>query len=451
MSAYTKAKSRIKPLIPKKLFAKTVNGYHLFEAGVANTRNGWPARKMKFIGVTGTNGKTSTTVMIAAIMEEAGFKIGMSTTALVNDGKKVFQNNLDGGLTSAGTFTMQKLLARMHENGVEWVIMEAASQALTQHRLYGVTFEASVITNLTTEHLDYHGTMERYAAAKARLFKKTRRTAVINADDQWADYFANQGVRNTVRYGRKAKDYRLEATEHRAKTTRVRFTHNGQEYEYKLLVQGEFNAYNSLAAVAITHEVGVPFETAFAALAKLERIPGRMDALQAGQPFRVLVDYAHTPDAIKNVLEAAREITTGRLICVTGAAGDRPLSRRAPVGKFANELSDILIVTDDEPGSEDPEIIRRQILEGVKKGRDTAEVHEIPDRWDAIKYAFEQAKKGDTVLIAGIGHQKYRNGPNGKETWNDGAVAEAILKGKSSTANDNWRRVIREAWGEKKA
>ncbi len=440
---YPKVKKLLKPLIPKKMFRGIANFGHLLEAIVANVRNGFPARSMKFIGVTGTNGKTSTTVMIAAILRAAGYKVGMNTTAVVNDGKKEFENNLDGGLTNAGTFTMQKLLKTMKQNGVEWVAMETASQALDQHRLFGIPFHGAVITNLTNEHLDYHGTMENYAAAKGLLFKAAKKVSVVNADDEWAGYFYEVSRGKRVRYGKKAPEYKITTITSKQKITEVEFSHNDKNYKMKLRVQGEFNAYNALAAISATHELGVDIKTAITALEGLERIPGRMDSVNEGQDFRVLVDYAHTPDAIENVLDAAKAITKGRLFCVTGAAGERPISRRAPVGNIANRIADVLIVTDDEPFGEDPDKIRGEIFQGIKKGSGTAEVHEVADRWDAIKMATEMAKKGDTIVIAGMGHQKYRSGPKGKEKWDDTKIASDILKGKKSNKiNDNWREVI---------
>ena len=441
ISRYQKLKNSLKPLIPKPLFKAGINIFHMFEAIAANIRYGFPARSLKFIGVTGTNGKTSTTVMIAGILEAAGYVVGMNSTAIIKDGKKTFENNLDGGLTNAGPFTMQKLLRTMKRNGVQWVVMEAASQALDQHRLWGVTFEGAVITNLTNEHLDYHGTMENYAKAKARLFKKTRGVGVVNKDDEWGEFFYKLPGKK-VRYGKNADEYKLKDVHHGSKRTSVTFVINSQEYEMNLQVQGEFNAYNALAAIAVTHELGINIETAIKGLENIERIPGRMDAVAAGQAFRVLIDYAHTPDAIKNVLQAARLMTTGKLICVTGAAGERPISRRAPVGKIANELSDILIVTDDEPFSEDPDKIRKEVLTGVEKGPKTAEVIEVEDRCEAMAKAFEIAKKGDTIVIAGMGHQKYRSGPKGKEPWDDFAVARDILKGKKNKVCINWHQVF---------
>lgn len=440
-SGYQKLKNGLKPLVPKPLFKAGINTFHMFEAIVANIRYGFPAKSMKFIGVTGTNGKTSTTVMIAGILEAAGFVVGMNSTAIIKDGKKTFENNLDGGLTNAGPFTMQKLLKRMKQNGVQWVVMESASQALDQHRLWGVTFETAAITNLTNEHLDYHGTMENYARAKARLFKKTRGAGVINIDDEWGEYFYKLPGRK-VRYGKNAPEYKLKSVQHKSKLTTVTFENEGKDYEINLKVQGEFNAYNALAALAATHEVGVDIATAIKGLESIERIPGRMDAVEAGQDFRVLIDYAHTPDAIKNVLKAARLMTTNHLICVTGAAGERPISRRAPVGKIANELSDILIVTDDEPFSEDPDKIRNELLSGVKKGAHTAELIVVEDRCEAMAKAFEVAEKGDTIVIAGMGHQKYRSGPRGKEPWDDFAVAKDILNGKKNKVCINWHQVF---------
>ncbi len=441
---YNQAKQLLKPLVPKSVFKRSVNSFHALEATAANLKSGWPARSMKFIGVTGTNGKTTTTIMIAAILEAAGFTVGMNSSALIKDGRRTFENKLDSGLTNATPFTMQPLLKKMKKNGVEWVVMESASQALDQHRLLGITFEAAVFTNLTNEHLDYHGTMENYAKAKAILFRKTKGVSVINADSDWAKYFKGSSRNKPISYGKHADDYRILSIEHGHKHTIVKFKADGDSHTLKLMVQGEFNVYNALAALATTHELGVDLKTAMQALEGIERIPGRMDPVEAGQDFRVLIDYAHTPDAIKNVLTAARELTSKRLICITGAAGERPKSRRAPVGKLANELSDILVVTDDEPFGEDPDKIREELLSGVKPGNNAAELVVIPDRCEAMAAAFKLAEKGDTVVIAGMGHQKYRSGPNGKEPWNDHGVAASILRGEKNRLCAQWRAMMAE-------
>lgn len=444
---YSNVKNTIKKVIPKALFKRTVNYFHLLESVAAIIRYGWPARGMKFIGVTGTNGKTSTTYMVATILEQAGYKAGMSSTAIIKDGVKTFENNLDGGLTNPGPFTMHKLLKTMRGHGVKWVAMESASQALDQHRLFGLSFRGAVITNLTNEHLDYHGTMERYAHAKGRLFRKNKGVSVVNVDDEWGSYFASLPAKKTVHYGKNGDEYQISDVDLSGKTTNFTLTVHGQSHPIKLKLQGEFNVYNAVAAIAVTHEVGVDLAVAIQAVSQLERIPGRMDAVDAGQPFKVIVDYAHTPDAIENVLRAARAITKGKLYCITGAAGERPLSRRAPVGKLASEIADVLMITDDEPFGEDPKQIRDQIRSGVAKTA-PAKVLEQPVRAKAMAEVFALAKKGDTVVIAGMGHQKYRSGPNGKEDWDDLAVAEAALHGKQHKHAKNWQKLMQSKGAE---
>jgi UDP-N-acetylmuramoyl-L-alanyl-D-glutamate--2,6-diaminopimelate ligase len=262
-------KKTIKKILPTGAVKAITPIKHRAVAVTASAINGFPARKLKFIGVTGTNGKTSTTIMIAHVLEQTGYKVGMSTTALINDGKKEYENNLSGGFTNATPFAMQKLLKTMRRNGVEWVAVEAGSQGLQQDRLWGFKFAGAVITNLTNEHLDYHGTMQNYAAAKARLFKQaTGGVLVTNADDQWADYFYKQGSGTRVTYGKKAKDFRLVSVQHEHKYSLVSFEHEGQTKQLKLKLQGEFNAYNALAATAVCMGVGISFASVKTALAE---------------------------------------------------------------------------------------------------------------------------------------------------------------------------------------
>lgn len=442
---YKQIKQIIKPLIPKQLFKHTVNYYHALETVIANLRYGYPSKSMRIIGITGTNGKTSTSIMIATILKEAGYKTGLTSTAVVDYGDGMEENHLDGGLTSAGPFTLQKTLKKMKNNDVKWVVIESSSQALDQHRLDGIKFSAAVITNLTNDHLDYHGTMERYAAAKAILFKKTRDGLfVTNADDKWSDYFHNIPAKHKVQYGKKATDYKIFDISHEGKRTVLTFEHTKTKYTVNLQVQGDFNVYNALAAIATTHEQGVDLSTAIHAIEGLERIPGRMDAVETGQDFKVLIDYAHTPDAIKNVLRATRQFTDGKLICVTGASGERSSARRAPVGKIADELSDILVVTDDEPHAEDPDKIRNELLSGITASKNNAQLTVEPDRCKAMAKAFAVANKNDVVIIVGMGHQSYRYGPNGQEPWSDKEVAAALLLNKKPPYCDNWHRVMRD-------
>jgi UDP-N-acetylmuramoyl-L-alanyl-D-glutamate--2,6-diaminopimelate ligase len=224
----------------------------------------------------------------------------------------------------------------------------------------------------------------------------------------------------------------------------VTFECQGQTRQLKLKLQGEFNAYNALAATAVTSGMGIDFAVIKKALESLERIPGRMDAVDAGQDFKLFVDYAHTPDAIENILRATRALTIGKLVCISGAAGERSISRRAPVAKIASQLSDVFIITDDEPFSEDPTKIRNQVKTGIQTGKGMAQIIEVADRTEAIKKAVSLVKKGDTIVIAGMGHQKYRSGPAGKEKWDDFAVATAVLQGKEDSLTKNWQVVMHQ-------
>ncbi len=427
---YVWLKSKIKKFIPKAIFKHLVNYFHFLEALYANIVNGWPAKTMIFIGVTGTNGKTSTSYMIAKILQGAGYKVGLNSTAVTIIGKEESRNNQDGGRTTANPIVLQKLLAKMKKDGVTHVVMEAASQAMVQHRLWGIKFSSSAFTNLTSDHLDYHQTMQKYAKAKAILFKNTLNHTILNGDDEWSEYFRDSTrAKDVTTYGQNHSiDYKIEKIQNRKDGTDFSSTVNGVSYAVSMKLYGNFNVYNAVAAIATCIAEGVDIKTAISAIEAIENIPGRMNAVEAGQNFKVIIDYAHTPDAVENILKTCRDITAGKLICITGASGDKAVSRRGPVGKIAASLSNVLIVTDDEPGSEDPTIIRSQVLSGANEAVSNAKIIEIPDREEAIKKAISIARKDDTVVILGIGHQNYREFKEGKRPWDEKAVVLKYVK-----------------------
>lgn len=445
--AYVKLKTGLRKIIPPVLLGSLVRLSHLLEAVFANLRYGFPARGMKFIGVTGTNGKTTTTLMVATILEEAGYTVGMSTSAYIKEGGEMRVNDLPGLLTNPNPIVLQKLLRRMKNNGVEWVALECGSHALDQHRVWGIKLEAAIITNITEDHLDYHGTMENYAKAKGLLFGMSRNVGVINRDDPRADYFLSLNTPHKVTYGKDpAADYQIIDVQFGQKAMNAVLKIYGEPAKLNLKLKGEFNVYNALAALAATSEVGISQTVAIRALEGLTRVPGRFDAVEAGQDFSVLVDDAHTPDAIKNLLMAARVVTKGRLFIITGTAGERPISRRAPMALVASSLADVFIMTDDEPHHEDPDNVLNEFASGVVEGK--AEVLRITDRCDAMRKAFEMAQAGDTILLAGMGYKHHRDGPNGAEPWDDYVAAEELLQGKPCQFEDNWRQVMHKAWPE---
>lgn len=444
---YVKFKSVIKKLVPRPIFNALINKFHLLEAVLANIRYGFPARGMKIIGVTGTNGKTTTSLMVTTILKEAGHKTGLCSSAFISTGGDIKLNDLPGRLTNPPPLVLQKLLREMRKNGVRWAVVETASHALDQHRVWGIKYAGAIITNITEDHLEYHGTMENYTRAKTKLFDMCNGVGVINLDDARADDFLRRPTPKKVTYGQtKNADYYLKTIDLKQKSTNVKLAINGTAFELKLKLVGEFNAYNATAAMAVTRELGIDEQVIKRGLESLERVPGRLDPVLAGQKYSVLIDDAHTPDAIENVLKAARAVTKGKLMIITGAAGERASSRRAPVGRIASSLADIFILTDDEPHHEDPDNVLKEIKQGIVKGK--AEVIELTDRCDAMRKAFELAGDNDTIVIAGMGYKHHRDGPNGAEPWDDYKVAEDLIKGKTTEFEANWRQVMHETWPE---
>ena len=381
---------------------------------------------MKFIGVTGTDGKTTTAILIASIMKAAGHKIGLTTTAMTEIDGKVQPN--DGGLTTANPIDSQKVLRKMSRLGTEWVVMEVASHSLVQHRTLGIRYQAAVMTNLTGDHLDYHGSIEEYAAAKGRLFSRTPKLSVLNSDDRWFDFFNRFEAVNKVIYGTKRKaNVRIDNARLGMRGSRLELKLDNHELKIKTTLPGKHNAYNILAAVAATYGLGVSLEHIKDGIAAVKTIPGRMELVESGQPFTVMIDHAHTPAALRSLLTTVRSTLKGRLICVVGADGNRDSSKRDEIGKVAAQNSEVVIITDQEPGTEDAVEIRQQVKAGADSVVFGTLVYEEGDRQAAVSKAFSYGKKGDAVVITGLGSQTFRNMKAGKAPWDDRKIAQKLL------------------------
>lgn len=380
------------------------------------------------VAVTGTNGKTTTAHFIASVLEAAGYKVGLSTTARFKIGEEVWDN--DQNMTVTHPFKLQNLLKRMKEANVEWVVLEVTSHALAQHRIWGVPVHTGVITNLTQDHLDYHQTMDEYAAAKAKLFKYVKDNVVLNHDDDWFNYYMQLAQQHKFSFGSTADaDIRILRANLRAHGAKFKFRygHDGGEAVAELKLTGKFNVYNALAAVAFAYSIELSPEVVKDGLARLKAVPGRMEPVKAGQNFNVLVDYAHTPDAFVNLFETLRPLTRGRLIVVFGATGDRDKGKRPLMGSIAARNCEIVIVTDDDPYSEEPSAIRKEVLAGARQAGTKAKILESGDRRQAIKKALGEATAGDTVAVLGLGHQHFRVANGNKEVWDDRAVVRELL------------------------
>lgn len=421
----------VKKLVPKDLFDAVAPTGHLVEAVVYNCLYGFPARGMKVIGITGTNGKTSTCFLVQKMLSESGHKTGLMTTVAwgVNDDITHETQHM----TNVPIPLLMKRLKQMKTEGVEWLVLETTSHALAQHRTWGVPYSVAVLTNITHEHLDYHKTFERYVAAKQRLFeitqknKKGLRFGITNADDPNGASFAAV-TENSILYGVQAGEVR--ATDIHLKAEGVEYTAEawGDTYHIMSHLPGSFSVYNSLAAVCVGRAVGLTKEEVEQGIAALQGVAGRVEPVEAGQDFAVIVDYAHTPDALENVLGALKESTKGKLAVVFGATGDRDKSKRAPMGEVAAKLADKVYLTDDETYTEDPDAIRDAVYAGITSAGGEVKTQVIPDRLDAIRKAFQDAQAGDTVLLAGIGHQDYRAMGGEKLPWDERDVARQLLK-----------------------
>jgi UDP-N-acetylmuramoyl-L-alanyl-D-glutamate--2,6-diaminopimelate ligase len=410
---------------------------------------GDPTGKLRVAGVTGTNGKTTTAFLIRHILEAHGTRTGLLGTV-----KRVV-----GGVeeeverTTPEAIDLQRTFRRMLDAGDAACAMEVSSHALALERTAGVRFTVAVFTNLTQDHLDFHADMEEYFAAKRDLFsspsaaapgsergRQPPGAAAVNVDDIYGARLASEltkaGQPPLLTFspsGAEGADFRALDVSFNASGSRFHCLAPAGEAEVHMPLPGHFNVENALAAIAACHALGVPAEAAVAALASAGRVPGRFEPVDEGQPFAVLVDYAHTPDSLENALEAARRLTEGRLIAVFGCGGDRDREKRPLMGEIAARLSDACVVTSDNPRSEEPDAIIAEILAGMTKSADGeitgGEVRVDPDRRSAIALAFGAAGPGDTVVIAGKGHEQGQEFAGGRKIpFDDREVAKEELR-----------------------
>lgn len=356
------------------------------------------ADKLTIIGITGTNGKTTTAFVVKDILGELGVKSGLIGTVKNMVGDKEFHTDL----TTPDPYDMHQLFKMMVDDGIEYCVMETSSQAFHQMRLAGIHFKTGVFTNLTQDHLDYHGTIEEYKACKKTLFYNCD-NAIINSDDEAGAYMSD-GISAPVKtYSiNTASDYKAENAELFA--DRVEYDLNGERVVFH--IPGGFSVYNSLCAIASVCSLGFGFKDVVKAAGSAATVKGRLELLKTDTDFGVIIDYAHTPDGLEKALNAVRGFTKGKVITLFGCGGDRDKTKRPKMGRMATDLSDIVVVTTDNPRTEDPEVIIKEILIGTVGSK--AEVVSVTDRSEAIEYALSIAKAGDTVLLAGKGHETYQ-------------------------------------------
>lgn len=418
----------VRKVLPANALRGVEEFYRKGRVKLISARYGNPAKNLKVIAVTGTNGKTTTINYINEILKEAGLKTAMFSTAVIEiDGKRQI-NDLNA--TVGTTNRMQEFFRDAKKADVDYVVLEITSHALDQHKLDGVPIEAAIMTNLTQDHLDYHKTMENYAAAKSRLFSGEPKFIVLNRDDEWYDYFNQfQAGEQKITYG--------ESDEAEAKIDYFKLYKKGSEatividHQTKLhlatALPGKFNVYNMAAAAATAYLLGLKLNDIVEGIANLEGVPGRFERVVEGLGYDVIVDYAHTPDALEKLLEAAKSVTKNRVILVFGATGDRDKGKRPLMGEIAARFAHRIILTDEESYDEDPQVIRDQVHDGIERAHGGSKLTEIPDRREAIAKALSIARKDDTILITGMGHEQFRIINGEKLPWNDANVVREIL------------------------
>lgn len=426
----------LRKIIPGFVF----NWYHLWLAFLGALIYGFPSKKIFVLGATGTKGKTTILEIANAILEEAGYKTALMSTLRFKIAKETWPNNLK--MTMPGRFFVQKFLRRAVNAGCQYVLLEMTSQGVLQSRHKFISLDAMLFSNLAPEHIEAHGSFENYRAAKLKLFKalerslKSRKIIIVNADDENAGHFLRFKTNETWLYGLSERNSSLiSAAENQRKLfiSEYKLREEGTDivigkHSVHSPLLGEFNLYNILAAIAFAKSQSVGWITVKKALEKFSGVPGRLEFIKEGQDFKVVVDYAHTPDSLEKVYELFQ---TSRRICVLGAAGGgRDKWKRPLMGKIAAANCDEIILANEDPYDEDPYEILSQVKSGISESQfPVSGLHEILDRREAIRKALSLAKIGDTVIITGKGSEPWIVGPNGTKTkWDDREAAREELK-----------------------
>ena len=399
-------------------------------ADLAASFYGFPVRKLKLAGVTGTNGKTTTTFLIKHICDKAGLRCGLIGTVRYEIGERV----LPATRTTPESLDLQELFAQIVNAGCKAAAMEVSSHALAQERTRGLEWDTAVFTNLTQDHLDFHGTMEKYFEAKAKLFtqladqqQKRKPVAIVNIDDRYGEQLLNRMDKkiSVVTYGMGVRaDFRASSYRMEVGGTSYQLDANGKSYLVRVPLIGRFNVANSLAALAAAQAMGVGLREAVLSLGKSPQVPGRLEAVPAKRQFQVFIDYAHSPDALLNVLKTLRELAPGRLIVVFGCGGDRDRQKRPLMAAVVDQNADFAIITSDNPRKEDPDAIIAEVETGFR----SANYEKVADRTAAITRAIELAQPRDVVLIAGKGHENYQEFADHTVPFDDMQVARRAVE-----------------------
>ncbi|HSX47283.1 MAG TPA: UDP-N-acetylmuramoyl-L-alanyl-D-glutamate--2,6-diaminopimelate ligase [Patescibacteria group bacterium] len=426
-------KQIVKKILPLNLYRKIEPYGHLLEAMIINLFNGFPGRKLKVIGVTGTNGKTTTTSMIYKMLLSSGYKVGLMSTIEWGINEDIHLQHEH--YTNVPVNELMSRLKLMKKAKVDWLVYEVTSHGLAQNRVWGVPFSVAVITNISHEHLDYHRTFENYLQAKRKLFtlanknKRGLRAGVVNADDPNLVDFA-KSVQNPITYGIQSGEMKAVSIEYKTSGSKYKAMVAGETYEINCHIPGSFNVYNSLASVATGRIIGLNKEQIEKGIDSLKSVSGRMTRIDEGQDFDVIVDFAHSPDSFEKLFKDLKPVLKGRLIVMFGSPGRRDEAKRFLQGDLAGKYADLVILTEEDDRDVDGYKILDQIVEGVTKhgkvkDKDMFVVH---DRVEAIKFTLSLGRKDDTILLLGKGHEQTIERADGAHPWNEIATTRKLLK-----------------------
>ncbi len=410
----------MKKIIPQKL----KNYYHLVQAILANLWYGYPSRKIKVIGVTGTNGKTTTVQMITKILEEAGNKVAMTSTInfRFNGIEKINKTKF----TTLSAFTVQKFISEAVLSHHDYVVLETSSHSLDQYRVWGVKYDTAIITNVTREHLDYHKTMEKYRQAKKLLFKKAK-NIVVNLDMKKPEEFLQDTDKKIITYSLKNNQADILAKNIETGIDKSSFIIKNQEISLNLM--GNFNIENALAAISVGTLENINLKICAKALEKIKGVPGRMESVANNKGLNIIIDYAVTPDSLEKLYELIKKlnIQKKKVIAVFGSCGERDRGKRPIMGEIVANSTDYVFVTNEDPYGEDPWQIINEVARGIKNKQENINFWKIVDRREAIKKALQIARSGDFVIVTGKGAEETMAIRKKRITWNDKKIIQKIL------------------------
>jgi UDP-N-acetylmuramoyl-L-alanyl-D-glutamate--2,6-diaminopimelate ligase len=426
----------IKRLFPQQL----KNIYHLVRAIVANVRYGFPSKKIKVIGITGTNGKTTTTQMVTRILEEAGEKVAMASTINFKIGEKEWINATK--YTTLSPFSVQKFILQAVNAGCEYLVLETSSHSLDQYRVWGVAYDTAVITNVTREHLDYHDTMKKYRDAKKKLFEKVTKnkgTIIVNLDMEEPEEFLSFCAGRKIAYTTKMQNDNTEFETIRPENIELDIDHSNfilQGIGFKLNLPGMFNVENALAATCVGLSENISLENISKTLSRMERVPGRFELVANDMGISIIIDYAVTPDSLEKLYELIRNVRknpcnigkNSQIIAVFGSCGERDRGKRPIMGEIVSKSADIVVITNEDPYCEDPQRIIDEVASGVKNKIEGDNFLKIMDRREAIKKALTLANPGDIVVVTGKGAEETMAIGKERIPWNERKVIEEVLR-----------------------